>query len=39
MNIFSKMDELIDLTNNEKILVDFIKNKRFDFINLEIECK
>lgn len=37
MNIFSKMDELIDLTNNEKILVDFIKNKRFDFINLEIE--
>ena len=37
MNIFSKMDELIDLTDNEKTLVDFIKNKRFDFINLEIE--
>lgn len=31
------MDELIDLTDNEKILVNFIKNKRFEFINLGIE--
>lgn len=37
MNIFSKMDELVDLTDNEKILVEFIKNKRFDFIDLEVE--
>lgn len=37
MNIFSKMDELIDLTDNEKILVNFIKKKKFEFINLEVE--
>lgn len=37
MNIFSKMDELVDLTNNEKILVEFIKSKRFNFIKLEVD--
>ncbi|APF21298.1 MurR/RpiR family transcriptional regulator [Clostridium butyricum] len=37
MNIFFKIDELVDLTENEKILVEFIKSKRFEFAELEVE--
>lgn len=37
MNIFSKIDQLIDLTENEKILVDFIKSNYSEFINMEIK--
>ena len=36
MNIFSKMDELVDLTENEKLLVNFIKSNYSEFINLEV---
>lgn len=34
MNIFSKFEHLRDLTENEKILIDFIKNKPDQFINM-----
>lgn len=37
MNIFSKIDQLIDLTENEKILVDFIKTNYFEFVNMEVK--
>lgn len=34
MNIFTKLSELSNLTENEKILVNYIKNNPEDFINL-----
>ena len=34
MNIFSKFEHLQDLTENEKILIDFIKNNPDKFINM-----
>lgn len=37
MNIFTKIDELVDLTDNEKILANFIKYKRFEFGGLDID--
>lgn len=32
MNIFNKLDQVIDLTDNEKILVDYMKQHTDDFI-------
>lgn len=37
MNIFSKMNELTDLTANEKILAEFIKNNRSEFSKFNID--
>ena len=34
MNIFSKFEHIQDLTENEKILIDFIKNNPDKFINM-----
>ena len=35
MNIFSKFEHLKDLTQNEKVLIDFIKNNPEQFMNMK----
>ncbi len=32
MNIFNKLDQIVDLTDNEKILVDYIKHHTDEFM-------
>ena len=34
MNIFNKLEQLVDLTDNEKILVCYMKEHTNDFIRL-----
>lgn len=41
MNIFSKLDQILDLTNNEKTLVNYIKQYPYEVIHMDIDtlCK
>lgn len=37
MNIFSRLDNLTDLTTNEQTLVDYMKNNPERFINMSAD--
>ena len=37
MNIFSRLDNLTDLTTNEQTLVDYMKNNPERFINMSFD--